>query len=49
MEKAAAKFYGRYENMDGGLPAESLYALTGMPTFQMNHDKTTDEHLWGLI
>ena len=49
MEKAAAKFYGRYENMDAGFQVESLYALTGMPTFQLNHDKTTDSHLWSLI
>lgn len=32
IEKGAAKFFGRYESLNGGLAGESFYALTGMPT-----------------
>jgi len=31
-EKAAAKYYGTYENMSEGWGHEALYMLTGMPT-----------------
>jgi hypothetical protein len=33
MEKAGAKYYGTYENMNSGSPLESIYALTGVPSF----------------
>lgn len=49
MEKAAAKFYGRYENMNGGLPAESLYALTGMPTLSITNKDTKSTKLWTIL
>ncbi len=39
MEKAAAKFFGTYENIDGGHESEGIYALTGMPTITMRHNK----------
>jgi hypothetical protein len=32
MEKAAAKYYGNYENIDGGMAELAVYALTGMPS-----------------
>lgn len=38
LEKAAAKFYVDYSNMDGGSTAESLYMLTGAPI--MDYDVT---------
>lgn len=31
LEKAFAKLYINYANLDGGLPAEALRTLTGMP------------------
>jgi hypothetical protein len=49
MEKGAAKFYGRYENMDGGFTSESLYAMTGMPTVDWTHSKTTETELWNIL
>jgi len=32
LEKAFAKLYGNYYNIDGGFQSEALYALTGAPT-----------------
>lgn len=32
MEKAWAKIYGSYENIEAGYTREALYALTGAPT-----------------
>ena len=49
LEKGAAKFYGRYENMDGGQQAESLYALTGMPTHSVVNNKLEEDELWNLL
>jgi hypothetical protein len=49
LEKGAAKFYGRYENMNGGLPAESLYALTGMPTVSFRNIRTSESDIWGYL
>ena len=36
LEKAAAKFYGTYENLHFGLAENAIYALTGMPSFKMD-------------
>ena len=33
MEKAAGKYYGTFENMHGGMEYESIYAMTGVPSF----------------
>jgi hypothetical protein len=49
LEKAAAKFYGRYENMNGGQEVESLYALTGMPTVNIVLATMSDSDLWNLL
>jgi len=49
IEKAAAKFFGRYENMDGGFPTESFYALTGKPTHQYVNAKTDESLLWSAL
>ena len=32
LEKAWAKIYGSYENIEAGYTREALYALTGAPT-----------------
>jgi hypothetical protein len=37
MEKAAAKYYGTYENLDEGNFKQAFYALTGMPSFYIPH------------
>jgi hypothetical protein len=39
MEKAAAKYYGTYENLDGGSADQAFYALTGMPSVRINHSE----------
>lgn len=49
MEKAAAKFFGRYENMNGGQEVESLYALTGMPTMNFKLTSKTEDDLWNTL
>jgi hypothetical protein len=49
LEKGAAKFYGRYENMNGGLPSESLYALTGMPTVEFDTKTTSESLIWEYL
>lgn len=49
MEKAAAKFFGRYENMNGGQASESLYALTGMPTYTQKLSKATSDEIWARV
>jgi hypothetical protein len=49
MEKGAAKFFGRYENMNGGQTAESLYAMTGMPTMTFDNKKSTETYLWNML
>jgi len=49
LEKAAAKYYGTYENMHGGWMVESLYQLTGMATkwFVSRNYSTSD--LWTML
>jgi len=33
MEKAGGKYYGAFEQMNGGWMDESIYALVGVPSF----------------
>jgi len=49
LEKAAAKFYGTYENMHGGWMVESLYALTGMPTVEHRPSQLSESELWNIL
>lgn len=49
LEKGAAKFFGRYENMDGGLESESLYHLTGMPTRTIKNSDLSESELWAIL
>ena len=49
LEKGAAKFFSRYENMNGGVPTESLYALTGMPTLTVTNKNVGEEELWKIL
>ena len=49
LEKTAAKFYGRYENMDGGTQQESLYLLTGMPTHSLPNAGSSESKIWNSI
>jgi hypothetical protein len=49
MEKAAAKYYGNYEKLVGGLFDEAFYALTGMPTQEISHTKYSLTEAWRHI
>ena len=49
IEKAAAKYYGNYENMEGGNMVESLYMLTGMPTKSLSTSSLSAADLWTQI
>ena len=42
LEKAAAKYYVNYWNMNGGWMTESLYMLTGMPNTEFSSSKLTE-------
>ena len=42
LEKAAAKFFGTYENINGGRRSESLYLMTGMPTIRYTLKRFTE-------
>lgn len=39
LEKAAAKFFGNYERLNGGWMGEAMYALTGMPGRTIDNSK----------
>ena len=47
LEKAAAKYYGTYENMSGGMMDEAFYALTGSPSITVQNSRERD--LWGKL
>jgi hypothetical protein len=42
VEKAAAKFYGHYESLNGGFMDQALWVLTGMPTVSLRNNIQTD-------
>lgn len=46
MEKAAAKYYGNYEAMEGGNTQEIMYMLTGMPSFSFNTAGADKDIFW---
>jgi hypothetical protein len=48
MEKAGGKYYGVYENMNGGWMDESIYALAGVPSFNMRHTSFTADQAWAM-
>jgi calpain-15 len=47
LEKAWAKLHGSYQRIEGGLPSNALFALTGKPSWRHIHKYTED--LFGLI
>jgi hypothetical protein len=49
IEKAAAKYYGTYEDLDGGEADQAFYALTGMPSVKLIHSEWTLEKAWTNI
>ena len=52
LEKAWAKIYGSYENIEAGFTREAMFALTGAPTKYFAIDKETnenDEELWQTV
>ena len=49
MEKAAAKFYGTFENLDAGTGNEAVYALTGMPSCTIDFSDYAEARAFDLI
>jgi hypothetical protein len=49
MEKAAGKYYGTYENMNGGWMDESIYAITGVPSIKFKHNQLSTDKFWDII
>jgi hypothetical protein len=49
MEKAAAKYYGTYENMNDGMMDEAIYALTGVPSFHIYHGTSSSNAFWEML
>lgn len=49
VEKAAAKYYGTYSQMNGGWMNEALWALTGMPTIGFSSNSLEEDALWQRI
>ena len=42
LEKAWAKMHGSYQRIEGGLPSNALFALTGKPSWRHIHEVTPD-------
>ena len=42
LEKAWAKMHGSYQRIEGGLPSNALFALTGKPSWRHIHSVTPD-------
>jgi len=49
LEKAAAKLFKNYHNLEGGHTAEALHLLTGAPTGTWKYQKHEGQSLWGRI
>jgi hypothetical protein len=49
MEKAAGKYYGTFEQMDGGWMDESIYAITGVPSMQFRHEQVSAGDAWNMF
>lgn len=49
LEKAMAKLYVNYANLNNGTQEESLRALTGMPVHTFFNDEHSDEAMFALI
>jgi calpain-15 len=47
LEKAWAKLHGSYQRIEGGLPSNALFAITGKPSWRHIHKYT--ENLFTLI
>lgn len=43
LEKAYAKYYGFYANLDGGSPVQAFRDLTGKPVLRQLIDDVTDD------
>ncbi len=48
-EKAAAKLYGNYEMLSGGLMGPAVQMMTGAPYYSMNHKDYNHDELWKNI
>jgi len=43
LEKAWAKLHGSYKRIEGGLPGNALFALTGKPASRHIHDSCSTD------
>lgn len=49
LEKAWAKNYGNYSDIDGGLTREAMHDLTGAPCITLFIDQKTNKVVWDEI
>lgn len=49
LEKAGAKYYGKYQDMSGGWMSEALYAFTGMPCTSLRNKNSSEEKIWATL
>ena len=49
LEKAYAKAYGSYENIEGGISSMALRDLTGAPYFNIDNDPDDIDKTWDFI
>jgi len=49
LEKAAAKLFGNYEMLSGGMMGPAIQTLTGSPFFNTWHDEISVDALWDLM
>ena len=49
LEKAAAKLFGNYEMLSGGLMGPAVQTLTGAPYFDTKHSEVGVDELWDYL
>ena len=49
LEKAAAKLFGNYEMLSGGLMGPAVQTLTGAPFFDTKHSEVGVDELWDYL
>ena len=49
LEKAAAKLFGNYEFLEGGVIGPAVQALTGAPFYDVDNSAMGEDELWDFI
>ena len=49
LEKAAAKFYGNFEMLSGGMVGATVQMLTGGPAYYHAHKEMDADRLWNMV